>query len=431
LGRRRFRGDGEGALAAARPPGTDGATVTPVPDPLAEFRPRVRPLAIAPEPPTTEAVAAENETALPARPRARLEDRDLASRLGSAAAPGPLGPNAAPPGTEDIALAVAALPLEATAPQGPGSAPGEPVAAPPETALPETALPETALPEAAQPETAEPETAQPGTAESESTEPETETAETNPALNRPPRPPRRPATLAQSAEAQAAAARRSDEIAAEEAARAVAELEAALLAEATASATALAVASVPPPPARPVNLARRAAEARAAETRAAESRAAEARAAEERRRAEAQADARSSGTQQAAAAAAVAPQPQQARPPAAASTASAIVTPKPAPANRSAPAVPRSQRISPPVPSSATVAKQATQRNALRMKNVTLIGVYGSATQRRALVRLPSGRYVKVQVGDRIDGGRVAAISTDALRYVKRGQSVTLSMPRG
>ncbi|MEO1680016.1 MAG: hypothetical protein AAFU80_17870 [Pseudomonadota bacterium] len=409
------------ALAAATPPGTDGATAAPAPDPLAEFRPRVRPLAIAPEPPTTEAVAAENDTALPARPRARLEDRDLASRLGSATAPGPLGPNAAPPGAEDIALAVAALPPEATAPQGPGSAPGEPVAAPPETALPE----------AAQPETAEPETAQPGTAESESREPEAETAETNPALNRPPRPPRRPATLAQSAEAQAAAAQRSDEIAAEEAARAVAELEAALLAEATASATALAVASVPPPPARPVNLARRAAEARAAESRAAESRAAEARAAEERRRAEAQAAARSSGTQQAAAAAAVAPQPQQARPPAAASTASAIVTPKPAPANRSAPAVPRSQRISPPVPSSATVAKQATQRNALRMKNVTLIGVYGSATQRRALVRLPSGRYVKVQVGDRIDGGRVAAISTDALRYVKRGQSVTLSMPRG
>lgn len=65
------------------------------------------------------------------------------------------------------------------------------------------------------------------------------------------------------------------------------------------------------------------------------------------------------------------------------------------------------------------------------MRDVTLIGVYGSPSQRRALVRLPSGRYVKVQVGDRIDGGQVAAISQNEVRYVKRGRSVTLRMPSG
>jgi type IV pilus biogenesis protein PilP len=63
------------------------------------------------------------------------------------------------------------------------------------------------------------------------------------------------------------------------------------------------------------------------------------------------------------------------------------------------------------------------------MNSVTLIGVYGSAGQRRALVRLPSGRYVKVQVGDRLDGGQVAAIDSDAIRYVKGGRSRVLEMP--
>ena len=44
---------------------------------------------------------------------------------------------------------------------------------------------------------------------------------------------------------------------------------------------------------------------------------------------------------------------------------------------------------------------------------------------------LPSGRYVKLRVGDSIDGGKVAAIGDKELRYVKRGRSVTLKMPRG
>ena len=62
---------------------------------------------------------------------------------------------------------------------------------------------------------------------------------------------------------------------------------------------------------------------------------------------------------------------------------------------------------------------------------VNLIGVYGSSSDRRALVRLSNGKYVKVQVGDKLDGGQVAAISDDALRYVKRGKNVVLEVPQG
>ncbi|MCF1708991.1 hypothetical protein L0V05_09210 [Tabrizicola sp. J26] len=85
----------------------------------------------------------------------------------------------------------------------------------------------------------------------------------------------------------------------------------------------------------------------------------------------------------------------------------------------------------PNLPTKASVAKKATFANALNLSKTNLIGVYGTPSNRYALVRQPSGRYVKVEVGDRIDGGQVAAITQSELRYVKNGQTVTLSMPRG
>ncbi|MGI9393892.1 MAG: hypothetical protein ACR2OY_04540 [Boseongicola sp.] len=83
------------------------------------------------------------------------------------------------------------------------------------------------------------------------------------------------------------------------------------------------------------------------------------------------------------------------------------------------------------IPSSASVARQATLENAIRLNRVNLVGVYGLSSDRRALVRLPSGRYVKVKVGDRVDGGTVASISESELRYTKRGKTIALKMPKG
>ncbi|WP_226779264.1 hypothetical protein [Oceaniglobus trochenteri] len=85
----------------------------------------------------------------------------------------------------------------------------------------------------------------------------------------------------------------------------------------------------------------------------------------------------------------------------------------------------------PSIPSRASVAKQATVKNAINLGKVNLIGVYGSSSNRRALVRLPSGKFVKVKVGDRVDGGQVAAIGQSDLSYTKSGRRVTLSMPNG
>jgi hypothetical protein len=36
-----------------------------------------------------------------------------------------------------------------------------------------------------------------------------------------------------------------------------------------------------------------------------------------------------------------------------------------------------------------------------------------------------------VKVGDKLDGGKVAAISDKELRYIKRGQNITLELPTG
>ena len=86
-------------------------------------------------------------------------------------------------------------------------------------------------------------------------------------------------------------------------------------------------------------------------------------------------------------------------------------------------------RASGPVPT--TVARAATLDNAIRLRDINLIGVYGRPNDRRALVRMGNGRYVKVQVGSSLDGGRVSAIGDGVLNYVKRGRTVVLKLPEG
>ncbi|MEL6570675.1 MAG: hypothetical protein AAFQ64_03395 [Pseudomonadota bacterium] len=79
----------------------------------------------------------------------------------------------------------------------------------------------------------------------------------------------------------------------------------------------------------------------------------------------------------------------------------------------------------------ATVARAATVDNAIRLQDMNLIGVYGKPGSRRALVRMPNGRFVKVEVGSSLDGGRVTAINDSALNFVKRGRTYALQLPAG
>lgn len=83
------------------------------------------------------------------------------------------------------------------------------------------------------------------------------------------------------------------------------------------------------------------------------------------------------------------------------------------------------------IPSSASVSRQATIEDAIPLNKINLVGVYGVPSDRRALIRLPSGRYVKVKVGDRVDGGTVARIGDSELIYRKGSRTLSLSMPKG
>ncbi len=89
-----------------------------------------------------------------------------------------------------------------------------------------------------------------------------------------------------------------------------------------------------------------------------------------------------------------------------------------------------SQRNARTAATGITVAGLATESDAIRLRRINLIGTFGSSTDRYALVRLRSGRFVQgLKVGDRLDGGRVTAIGDDDLLYVKNGRSIRLQLP--
>ena len=101
-----------------------------------------------------------------------------------------------------------------------------------------------------------------------------------------------------------------------------------------------------------------------------------------------------------------------------------------APAIAESDAEPETVSAMPAIPTKASVAKQATLTNAIRLGRINLIGVFGAPSDRHAMVMMGNGRLVRVKVGDRIDGGKVAAIGENQLSYVKNGRNLILSMPK-
>ena len=81
--------------------------------------------------------------------------------------------------------------------------------------------------------------------------------------------------------------------------------------------------------------------------------------------------------------------------------------------------------------SSKSVIQAATVKNVLNLRDINLIGITGTKRNPNALIRLASGRVLKVKVGDRLNGGRVTQIGTGTLTYAISGRSIILDMPRG
>jgi type IV pilus biogenesis protein PilP len=78
---------------------------------------------------------------------------------------------------------------------------------------------------------------------------------------------------------------------------------------------------------------------------------------------------------------------------------------------------------------SLKVAKSATEKSNFKKSQISLVGIFGDPNKRRALIRLSSGRYVKVQTGDKIGGWKISAISENSLRINKDRRNQTLRIP--
>jgi type IV pilus biogenesis protein PilP len=81
------------------------------------------------------------------------------------------------------------------------------------------------------------------------------------------------------------------------------------------------------------------------------------------------------------------------------------------------------------LPTSASVARSATIENAINLRKTNLLGIFGTADNRTALIRLSSGRNIRVQMGQSFSGWTVVAISTNSVRIRKRNREEILRMP--
>ena len=81
-------------------------------------------------------------------------------------------------------------------------------------------------------------------------------------------------------------------------------------------------------------------------------------------------------------------------------------------------------------PTAVNIQKEATEKSNFNKRRMSLVGVYGTASSRRALVRLPSGRYVKIKTGQKVSGWKVAAIGESSIRITKGSRDQVLRMPK-
>ncbi len=81
------------------------------------------------------------------------------------------------------------------------------------------------------------------------------------------------------------------------------------------------------------------------------------------------------------------------------------------------------------IPTGARVGATATIKDAIALSDISLIGIFGTNKTRRALVRLPQGRYIQISRGDRVSGWTVSAVGEDAVRIQKGSKNKVLRLP--
>ncbi len=83
----------------------------------------------------------------------------------------------------------------------------------------------------------------------------------------------------------------------------------------------------------------------------------------------------------------------------------------------------------PSFPRRASIVNNATITNIMELNRTNLIGVFGTKQNAIALIRLSSGRIIKVRVGDRFSGWRVLTIYEDKIELANGNKQETLRLP--
>jgi type IV pilus biogenesis protein PilP len=77
------------------------------------------------------------------------------------------------------------------------------------------------------------------------------------------------------------------------------------------------------------------------------------------------------------------------------------------------------------------VQEHATQSGVFDQERISLIGIMGTETQPRAMLRLSSGKTQTVKPGDTVKGRTVIAIAQDQVRLQRGSKLEKLEMPKG
>lgn len=77
-----------------------------------------------------------------------------------------------------------------------------------------------------------------------------------------------------------------------------------------------------------------------------------------------------------------------------------------------------------------TVTKLATESGAINLHKRSLIGIVGTAKNRRVLVRYPGGKIDTLTLGDTLKPGKITAISDDAVMIGTSSGQRKLTMPK-
>ena len=83
----------------------------------------------------------------------------------------------------------------------------------------------------------------------------------------------------------------------------------------------------------------------------------------------------------------------------------------------------------PTAPGEATAARLATTSVSIDLRDLVLLGTFGSPTEPRALLRLPDGSVQRVAPGDTVGARKVAAIDEGQVVFSGAGRPKSLGLP--